>query len=520
LKIYKKKYGTPLEIEKEYPCLHLTIDLWDDSFAFETLFRLTYFENELDSTHIGKVKIMHKDQHITRNYIDDIFESLSEDFCSLGQDVSYYYKLKQLGTPTYTAILKALNDVVLYRDYFERYKSSRAFKISLTRFSEAEKALKEGLYILEGRDITKDLAFNYSCKLDHLSSPHEIFIDFNTKKIPYRMHAFVGKNGTGKTSILNHLSRDISGVNSPQGTFLPSRPNFSKIITISYSAFDEMYKPFEDEEVKESSKNELEEDFSQVDSNGDGSKLSESSKKEKKDKENILFSYIYCGLRSSQGFLSISELEEKFRNSYSIVKFKDRQDTWKEIMSNVFEEEHFALIEEICEEDTFNDSGFSRKLSSGQNILLYTMTEVIANIQEDSLLLFDEPEIHLHPNAISNFMRMYYKILEEFNSYSIMCTHSPLIVQEMPSQYVRVFTKISDSTIINNPEKEYFGENISNITNGLFEVRSSESNYKAILKNLFEKGMSTEEIIELFNNELSYNALTYLSALEDEEEEI
>ena len=48
-------------------------------------------------------------------------------------------------------------------------------------------------------------------------------------------------------------------------------------------------------------------------------------------------------------------------------------------------------------------------------------------------LLFDEPELHLHQNATANTMRMFYRLLEEFNSYAIIATHSPLIIQEIPS---------------------------------------------------------------------------------------
>ena len=57
------------------------------------------------------------------------------------------------------------------------------------------------------------------------------------------------------------------------------------------------------------------------------------------------------------------------------------------------------------------------------------MTELVCNIEKESLILFDEPEIHLHPNAIANVMRMFSKLLEEYDSYAIFATHSPIILQ-------------------------------------------------------------------------------------------
>ena len=139
------------------------------------------------------------------------------------------------------------------------------------------------------------------------------------------------------------------------------------------------------------------------------------------------------------------------------------------------------------------------------------MTEVMATIENESLLLFDDPELHLHPNAIASTMRMFYKLLEEFNSYAIFATHSPLIVQETPTRYIHVLSRIDNVLIARKPITECFGENITNITDDIFDVNSSESNYKVILKNLSEK-YSFNQVLKVFNEQLSLNALIYLKA--------
>ena len=123
--------------------------------------------------------------------------------------------------------------------------------------------------------------------------------------------------------------------------------------------------------------------------------------------------------------------------------------------------------------------------------------------------MFDEPEIHLHPNAIANTMRMFYRLLEKFNSYAIIATHSPLIIQEIPSRYIRVLTRINNVLSIHIPDNECFGENITKITDDLFDVQSTESNYKSILKKMSKK-MTYEDILELFEGKLSFNAMVYL----------
>ena len=62
---------------------------------------------------------------------------------------------------------------------------------------------------------------------------------------------------------------------------------------------------------------------------------------------------------------------------------------------------------------------------------------------------------------------------------------------------------------IHIPDNECFGENITKITDDLFDVQSTESNYKSILKKMSKK-MTYEDILELFEGKLSFNAMVYL----------
>ena len=56
---------------------------------------------------------------------------------------------------------------------------------------------------------------------------------------------------------------------------------------------------------------------------------------------------------------------------------------------------------------------------------------------------------------------------------------------------------------------ECFGENITGITNEIFDVCSTESNYKTVLSALAQK-WSFDEVSELFGNNLSLNAMIFL----------
>ena len=107
-------------------------------------------------------------------------------------------------------------------------------------------------------------------------------------------------------------------------------------------------------------------------------------------------------------------------------------------------------------------------------------------------------------------------LLEKFNSFAIISTHSPIVLQEIPSKYVRIFdnNELYDTKLWD----ECFGENISKIIANVFNVRSDESNYKSFFRNMQNSGFSKKEIEHLFDDNLSMNAELYLNLLYGREE--
>jgi len=468
--------------EAEIPCAVLVTDEWDDNFRFETLFHFFYHDQYGGHKYIGKVKIYKKNKSITRNVIKKNFRQLSEEFCSLGQDLEYYKNIIKIGDLNSRALLNSINDVVINEKIREKFRYDDGFINSLLRFSEAEKALNEASQFFGVNIVENDCSFNFTTKLDYATIPHNIDFDFTSDKyLPNRINVLIGKNGTGKTQMLSRLANSLSGYKKDQGVFSPSRPLFSKVITISYSAFDNFEKPHQ---VLDYNRNII-------------------TANDWVDSKSI-FSYIYCGIQGSKGVYTIEELKRNLELSFSRVKDQNRAKQWRKILEQIIEKEHINILDQI------ESGNFNLSVSSGQNIILSTITDVISNIEDESLLLFDEPELHLHPNAMSNLIRMFYVLLEEFNSYAIISTHSPLIIQETPSRYVHVLKRIGDTPSVNKLELESFGENLSNLTNHTFGVSNSESNYKVWLEKMAEK-MSYEEVLEKFQHNLSFNAMTYLS---------
>lgn len=466
--------------------LILNYDSWND-YSYRTSFGMYYCDDYAKVHEIGfpKIYFWEYDEARTDTYnkhtkttLSSTITTLDERYCSLGQDLSYYKNLKMYVSNEYMDVLRRLNDMAVFPEIKEHFINERGVQSSLLRFSGAEKALNEAIEILSDQRNEKDISFKYK-----VTVPYDVFsaeLTFNFKRsnsFPYRINVLIGKNGTGKTQILSKLANSLSGYTDErqESPFIGGRPPIDKVMSISYSAFDQFKKPPEAETINRS------------------------------------FSYVYCGIQSEQGTLSLSQLRENFKTAFNIVCERGRESIWNEVLSELIEEEHQKVVE-LVRSGSLDEINWS----SGQHILICTITELIAKIEDESIILFDEPEIHLHPNAIANIMRMFHQLLEQFNSYAIFSTHSPIILQEISSRYIQILDRADDILTVRHPAIECFGNNISDIITDVFDVSLHESNYKSRLKRLSSE-FEYDEILNLFDNNLSLNALIFLKSCYFEE---
>lgn len=558
---YSSSHNIPKQDMNIYPHIKLVTDDFDD-FGNQTLFRMYYKRRKIGNYEfIGKIKILNSQDYIVRKVIPPNFQTLKNEYCSLGQSIEYYRRLKELNkndSELGREILVALNDIAINSDIKDKFSDQNGINNSLMRDSEAYHAFKQGHNVFYGKSshIEEKVSFTYTYDKE---MDRKVYFEFNDESgLPNRINVVVGKNGTGKTKMLSSLASVLSGYNRMGDKYdVDERPQFSRYIAVSYSAFDNFEKPFGKKYSKSAIVKEKIHIMKEMQQQRDKCKVKADKDKdfkalweyfnyfiseietfereqgfadyfnrllrgdevdEPEALDNQIGSYVYCGLLREHRLISEDEMFEAFKINLSEIIRMSRVKEWKSVMKNIFDE--VADLKLIFENGKINadeviEENF-RSLSSGQKIMLHIFTQVIMSITEDSLLLIDEPEIHLHPNAISNFMRMLNKLLIKFNSFAIISTHSPIILQEIPSKYVRVFD--NNAFYDDRLWEECFGDNISRIITNVFNVRPDESNYKTFFLGKKEEGMSKEEIESLFEDKLSMNAEMYLNFLYKDEE--
>lgn len=448
---------------------------WDD-YGIKSTYRVsTYLNSTNKYSEIGEAKVIstNNDDYDDNGYltISGTFTELPENLGFLGQSEDFYLDIKKILGERTEYVLGKLNDLSILPGLRDTFESNDKFKNSLIRYSDAERALKLGSYIVKNEDFTDSFSFKF-CNGDGIHNT-TCFFDFDSiRPVKSRTNIIIGENGTGKTTYLADLALSMSGREN-KGNFLDSRPPFSKIISASFSAFDTFEIP--------------------------------NSKK--------TFSYKYCGLRDKNGFMSRKSMLGTYKSSCNKILTRSIGHVWRIVLERFINKDKLDYIEkEFFENKIYSNVIDNQLLSSGESILLYSFTQIIAETKKESLVLFDEPELHLHPRAISNLIPAINQMLSMLNAYSIIATHSPIILQQVPSTFVRVFDNYGGQLTTRTLELETLGESLSTITNEVFNTFESEQPYKDILRRLASR-YTNEEINAIFSNKLSLNCQLYLESL-------
>lgn len=470
------------------PVFVLTTDKWDD-FGHEVQLHLAYIDTQGSETSIGTVKILQRTSDdkepiavASKTKLPASFDELGDQFISLGLKEDYYKDLHKLLGRQVGSVLNALRDIAWKPALAADFEPTSAFRNAMMRENSAHRSRRFGRVWAEGKKATEKLSFNYSGVIDGAEGPIDVTIAFNGKDpLPGRVVGIIGRNAVGKTMFLAQLGEDLAQISRTsaerlaerEGRFPGGRPLFTRIIAISYSAFDRFKRPPADASS----------------------------------------SYVYCGIRNDKGGLSRNSLIEAYQKNQSRIRERGLQSDWtghmRTILGDLSENLTASLTEEIS--GPTQDHRALSLLSSGQAILCHFVTALLAWIQPNTLVLFDEPETHLHPNAVASLFLVLADILESFDSYAIVATHSPVVIQEIPAKRVLVFQRAGDVTVAEPLALESFGESVTELTRHVFETIEVESLYRRTLKELSEDE-TAEEVMARFDRGLSLSAQAYLLA--------
>lgn len=513
---------------------------WDD-YGYQTTYHLhaSKLLTKGKPEYLGGLRIMKKGQNTTDVYLLDkiyknkVFTELPEDFVSLSMDVDFYMginryletKEERLG------VVKALHLILGENsEYFdESLYQDDCFTSSLLRDGSSldNFALQKGFSLLNSSEYYYDLRKeSVTVKFAHVSNAidlHFTSVDSDDDaRLPNGVVVFIGKNGSGKSTAIYRLAKLMYTdptqrfrLKKKVGEIEPNNVGVSKMFLISYSPFDNFILP---------------------------TSYSKDYIKLVKTGEDVNSRFVFCGIRdiakeetdiqigedSDEEFINriiedrkkqtslkdIETLATEFSTAMTLVieDYSGKYKRWKEFLENC-KINQSSLFEDIKDIGFGISEGIMQErflsLSTGHKFFIHTYARLLAYIDDNCLLLFDEPENHLHPPLLSFMMAEIREILVGSHSVMFIATHSPVILQETFAKNVFVVRKNGNSTTISQPQIETYGANISAITSEVFDLTTEVTKFHDAIRHLYKKWNmedepSAEQMLNHFEEKLGH----------------
>lgn len=505
---------------------YLRVDNWND-YLYYTLFQVKVFDENGEGYELGDVKIAYKGQeeggtNATSEKIGTHFSELSEEFFSLGQITEYYKKLSSMPQETRNYYLKGIKDLVAYPELIPIIENETVFGTSLLRDVYISSIRGKFRSVLDGNNESTPFQFDFI--RDESEKIGAIKVNFDVRveaKPPTNIHALIGRNGVGKTTVLNGIISAIRDPENNQKCRLEPRDYryssndkdyFSSLISVSFSAFDPFTPPIEQSDpakgtcyfylgLKAPGKDDLLLDFKDLRLECIRSLMNCFVKKDKAERWLKAIKQLSSDINFEN--MHLENLYGEYQRLALHYHTTDRTDR-----------EKFEKRKESMRAD-FEDEAleFLKRMSSGHSVVFMTITRLVEKVDERSLVLLDEPESHLHPPLLSAFIRALSDLLISRNAIAIIATHSPVVLQEVPRDCVWKLFRHGKSMEIDRPKIETFGESVSDLTTEVFGLEVTQSGFHNLLQESVNEGKNYKEILEEFNHQIGFEGRALLKVM-------
>jgi ABC-type dipeptide/oligopeptide/nickel transport system ATPase component len=452
--------------------------------------------------------------------LDSITPEKLPAFFTMLPDLNTYRELvARLGASETLIALTVLHDVVAGEDaatvpiWLKAAKESAVFYKGFLRLSESYFAWKNAGPILQGEEfeelgrLSDTLRINF--QLAGRTNEHKLEFKFAPRErvLPKRFAVIIGKNGVGKSQALGRIARSaLNGtgeLTDGEGrrpelnrllAFYPTAPGASVFPSQRRRGARLWYRRFPLASPGVGRHRQTTSDII--------IQLARSTERiAGSERLNIFFN----ALRAIEGHETLGLSFRRDAPGACRILDLDRGGEEQRL-------DRFAAIDIRREPVRISDER-EYGLSSGELAFVRFAALASLYIENGSLLLFDEPETHLHPNFISQFVVLLDNLLAQTGSAAIISTHSVYFVREAFEDQVQVLRSGPAGEVdISPPRLKTFGANVGAISYFVFGEDEPSRLAKQVETRLAQSANSWREVFEIYRDELSLDLLSDIRA--------
>lgn len=513
---------------------------WND-FGFEMMFAV-YYHRSNNTEYIGMARFLCRSRMNTADYFTEHGEVVRsglydisrfmriDNIVSLGNEIDYYKMLNFLHIEYQQDPLELMKNLcdASYYSLFEGetlFKNWNGFRNAFLRNKTTAKTLLNKGVAISAPDAIK-LAYK-ELTIESLDLPETfepVEFSFSRRRVGEpidNINIIIGKNGLGKTLVLKEIINSITGISVRKA----NDGKFLKLVVAAFSPFENF--PHREQIIKEIETQELYQIISE---------------EEEARRIKMLDAYTYIGFRNPQRVFdtewpkeqSVIALQKILEHEKVSAKLKEtsRFTLLTQTLSRALSFDHIALTDKngvqiiVDPNDdidfdainlkaglSFIRNGDEKAMSSGQLMYAYMIPPLIAHIEDESLVLIDEPELYLHPELEIGLIKMLKTLLRETRSYAVIATHSALMVREIHKNRVTILQEgnaSQHSTRVMQPQSETFAASIEQIIGEAFNDYFSSKPFEEEIDAQIKKYDTAEEAIKMLFPKLGSDGQQYL----------
>lgn len=381
--------------------------------------------------------------------------------------------------------LLATNDLVVAQiqprkpKWLKVAQNTLAFTRSFMREGESFFVFHNAKHILKGLQHERfegiSTEFTLKFKLPTFENRHELRFEYAAKDkiLPSRIAVIIGENGTGKSQALRTLVRSVLADDKKFRTEGNERPRINRLLAVESPGEASSTFPPENSKKAKTRYHRLSISRAKAGSTASGLinlfvQLARSDEQlGDRNRWRLFIETIGVLIPPDEIFLRFTKPSQDsetktYDGRYGVPltklaqgAFRDALDMWSRIDVN---------------HDPKRKAGRSYvPLSSGQITFLRFAAQLCLHVENGTLVLLDEPETHLHPRLISEFVSLLSKILEETGSLALIATHSAYFVRETRASQVVVLRQSQRGLIeVTQPRLKTLGADVGAISRFVF----------------------------------------------------
>ncbi len=203
--------------------VYLKIDHWND-YSFVTMFEVFAYDEKADLHKLPNIKIGFVGQTVetsTHETLEKSFFELPTNYFAVATDIDFYRSLaRDFSEAWRSAFLSSLRDVVYDPTILEIAKPETVFKTSHLRSVSINSIATQFPRVLAGDAPPTDFLFHFTLPSSEKFAEFDLEFRVEAGSLPSsNIHAIIGRNGVGKTTLLKHMVKAVAGRSELQAQF-------------------------------------------------------------------------------------------------------------------------------------------------------------------------------------------------------------------------------------------------------------------------------------------------------------